>query len=135
MARDQPSRNSARGLRDAAWHALPLTLGGRAQAHRDPLVGAAVLRAESAGKTERTWKTLSRRSDAAPFIPASRPRRDWSRTLIPCTPNARPVRHSSRARRVGAGAWLKLVTMTAVFRARAWSARRSSIYSPISVRG
>jgi hypothetical protein len=94
MSRDQPSRNSARGLCDAARHALPLTLGGRAQDHRDPLVGAAVLWADSIGKTERTWKTLSRRSDAAPFIPASRPKRGWSRTSIPSTPSARRARRS-----------------------------------------
>jgi hypothetical protein len=82
---------------------------------------------------ERT--ALSRRSDAAPFIPASRPRRDWSRTSIRCTPSARHARRSSRARRVRGGGWSRLITMTVGSRARAWSARPSSIYSPISVRG
>jgi hypothetical protein len=56
--------------------ALSLTLGGGAQDYRDPLVWAAVLRAERADQAERSWNTLSPCSGGVPSTPASRPRRD-----------------------------------------------------------
>ena len=64
MARSQPSSDGAQRWCAAARRALPITVGGSAQDHREPLVGTAVLRAESTSQGARAWnpaKPLLRR--------------------------------------------------------------------------
>src|SRR5258705_2045014 len=57
MALSRRSGDRTCRRRAAARRALPLTSGGRAQDHRDPLVGAAVLRAESIRRSEAIMET------------------------------------------------------------------------------
>ena len=100
VAGNQPSGDGARGRRAVPRKTPSLTVGGRAQDHRQPLVGAAVLRTQGTRKGKARWNAVNLSLAVAPSTPASPPRRDWSRTLTLSRP-ARGVRgvHQESARR------------------------------------
>src|SRR5580704_3533623 len=106
---------------DVPRQALPFTLAGGPDDHREPVVRTLVLRAQDNTKGGGQWSALATPSAAALSTRESLQKRVSSRTSIRCMRSAKPARPSSRANRVKAGGSSKRPTMTVVSPVGTWS--------------